>query len=590
MPPEGSTRAGILPGCPSLDRSRVAEVGFEPRSVNSRSTHLGHLAPNKRIKTFRSIRKWLKWLEREFTDRKVRGSNPTSATRLLLSRLGRHGSIPALVPPSCGMAARHRKGATTERLLFYYSFAQATVLKKRSKCRGRVQTTNLPVSKFAPQPVSHLKPPKAYPRFQYPPDWPLRGHTSFTMFVNSKYCARNAAGIDQPPFLFGSDDARYRVISQYETDSKTAQWLEREFACRKVRGSNLTSASRLGQPGSISAFVLPSGGMAARYHFMNELECLMTERESTSDCQFNSCSDGYSSELTVYLRNNQFYVCYNNDNNQQTLWNDVCAPQRMITISTRKNIELGLKKSFRCSTFSVRNCHATRRLHMDWDTARLPKPRQEKSSSNRGPSELELKYTQLLKMLSDEEASIRTRRSVVRNQPRQLRLLKIRRQPTTGFAFFGARIMKEITKRLGAVGATRLPGWGPRDPHCAWLETLQDMAANLCQWRFCCQILSRLPELSNKLRLYGSEASMLNTDVMLSMMMMMMTYKVTDNSSTAYYRFRPFSGALDRCSPQFPSTSCSNNLRAIEEKHPLLTTPASARDSTEVTVQSYVKT
>ncbi|KER32172.1 hypothetical protein T265_01783 [Opisthorchis viverrini] len=33
MPPEGSTRAGILPGCPSLDRgSRVAEVGFEPRT------------------------------------------------------------------------------------------------------------------------------------------------------------------------------------------------------------------------------------------------------------------------------------------------------------------------------------------------------------------------------------------------------------------------------------------------------------------------------------------------------------------------------------------------------------------------------
>ncbi|KAG5441639.1 Guanine nucleotide-binding protein subunit alpha-11 [Clonorchis sinensis] len=42
-PPEGSTRARILPGCPSLDRgSREAEVGFEPRtfrSVNSRSGH-----------------------------------------------------------------------------------------------------------------------------------------------------------------------------------------------------------------------------------------------------------------------------------------------------------------------------------------------------------------------------------------------------------------------------------------------------------------------------------------------------------------------------------------------------------------------
>ncbi|KER27850.1 hypothetical protein T265_05204 [Opisthorchis viverrini] len=48
IPPEGNTRAGILPGYPSLyRRSRETEVGFEPRnfrSVNSRSNHLGHLA------------------------------------------------------------------------------------------------------------------------------------------------------------------------------------------------------------------------------------------------------------------------------------------------------------------------------------------------------------------------------------------------------------------------------------------------------------------------------------------------------------------------------------------------------------------
>ncbi|KER25991.1 hypothetical protein T265_06683 [Opisthorchis viverrini] len=48
MPPEGSTRAGILPGCPSLDRgNRDAEIRFKPRifrPVNSRSNHLGHLA------------------------------------------------------------------------------------------------------------------------------------------------------------------------------------------------------------------------------------------------------------------------------------------------------------------------------------------------------------------------------------------------------------------------------------------------------------------------------------------------------------------------------------------------------------------
>ncbi|KER29993.1 hypothetical protein T265_03475 [Opisthorchis viverrini] len=87
---EGGTRTEILPGYPSLDRgSREAEVGFEPR-------------------TFRR-------LEREFADRKVRGSNEPSATRLPLSRLGQPDSIPALVLPSGGMAARHRKGATAER-------------------------------------------------------------------------------------------------------------------------------------------------------------------------------------------------------------------------------------------------------------------------------------------------------------------------------------------------------------------------------------------------------------------------------------------------------------------------------------------
>ncbi|KAG5442242.1 hypothetical protein CSKR_100174, partial [Clonorchis sinensis] len=44
----------------------------------------------------------------------VRGSNPTSASRLSLSRLEQPGSIPALVLPSGGMAARHRKGATAD--------------------------------------------------------------------------------------------------------------------------------------------------------------------------------------------------------------------------------------------------------------------------------------------------------------------------------------------------------------------------------------------------------------------------------------------------------------------------------------------
>ncbi|KER28124.1 hypothetical protein T265_04962 [Opisthorchis viverrini] len=56
--------------------------------------------------------------QREFTDR---GPNLTSASQLPLSRLGRPGSIPALVLPSSSMAARHRKGVTAERFLLHWS-------------------------------------------------------------------------------------------------------------------------------------------------------------------------------------------------------------------------------------------------------------------------------------------------------------------------------------------------------------------------------------------------------------------------------------------------------------------------------------
>ncbi|KAG5451107.1 hypothetical protein CSKR_106651 [Clonorchis sinensis] len=61
--------------------------------------------------------RWLKRLEREFTDRKVLGSNPTSASRLPLSRFEMPGSIPVLALPSGGMAARQRKGDTAEKYI-----------------------------------------------------------------------------------------------------------------------------------------------------------------------------------------------------------------------------------------------------------------------------------------------------------------------------------------------------------------------------------------------------------------------------------------------------------------------------------------
>ena len=51
------------------------------------------------------------------------------------------------------------------------------------------------------------------------------------------------------------------------------------------------------------------------------------------------------------------------------------------------------------------------------------------------------------------------------------------------------RQMRSATSRLGTVGSCRLPGWGPRSPPFAWLETLRDMAFDRSQWRTCCKHL-----------------------------------------------------------------------------------------------------
>ncbi|KER28674.1 hypothetical protein T265_04545 [Opisthorchis viverrini] len=68
------------------------------------------------------------------------------------------------------------------------------------------------------------------------------------------------------------------------------------------------------------------------------------------------------------------------------------------------------------------------------------------------------------------------------------------------------RSMKEITKRLGAVGATRLPGWGP--PECAARRPPHDSVGTIF-------------EISQYIFIKET------------------THKVAENSSTAQDRFRP---------------------------------------------------
>ena len=57
-----------------------------------------------------------------------------------------------------------------------------------------------------------------------------------------------------------------------------------------------------------------------------------------------------------------------------------------------------------------------------------------------------------------------------------------------GQAMTWRRSMKKLTSSLASVGSVRLPGWGPRDDDCRWLETLSVMAQNRNQWRECCLV------------------------------------------------------------------------------------------------------
>ncbi|KAG5442314.1 Tubulin-specific chaperone C [Clonorchis sinensis] len=140
-------------------------VRIQLRYLDFQCLGLGNLAVSHRSCFFRvawqlgagGVRlgvRWLKWLEREFTDRKVRGSNPTrSASRLPLSRLGQPGSSPALVLPLGGMAARHRKGVTAEQ----YRRLQLTTSCADPPSRMRwPEFTDRKVSKLKPAFASQL--------------------------------------------------------------------------------------------------------------------------------------------------------------------------------------------------------------------------------------------------------------------------------------------------------------------------------------------------------------------------------------------------------------------------------------------------
>ncbi|KAG5453182.1 hypothetical protein CSKR_112744, partial [Clonorchis sinensis] len=241
MPSEGSTRTGILPGCPSLDRrGREAEVGFEPR-------------------TFRRP----KWLEREFTDRKVRGSNPTSASRLPLSRLGQPGSIPALVLPSGGMAARHRKGATVERF-FLLSFEWLCETETEQNFVSAKMLPNLShyADTIVAAAVTGYQETRKFQRLLWKHDVPRRFSPQGIIFnfgcgvhLHSESVLSSPISVlsknhspcrcSQLVHYVRSGFTGKKFVKIFDAPSSLQLQTAREFTDRKVRGSHPTSASRL---------------------------------------------------------------------------------------------------------------------------------------------------------------------------------------------------------------------------------------------------------------------------------------------------------------------------------------------------------
>ncbi|KAG5454207.1 hypothetical protein CSKR_111136 [Clonorchis sinensis] len=171
-------------------------------------------------------------VEREFTDRKVRGSNPTSSSRLPLSRLGQPGSIPALVLPLSGTAVRHRKGAIAERFFRILAIDQVAG-DLFAELRNRPEDVSLTYYCNS----SRLKPMISQE------SGPETGFEGSEKALESSTINVRACLTEDPLF-----DSNLGIS---------------------------VAPPRLGQPGSISTLVLPSGGIAAGHQkYVTHFRCL----------------------------------------------------------------------------------------------------------------------------------------------------------------------------------------------------------------------------------------------------------------------------------------------------------------------------
>ncbi|KER30003.1 hypothetical protein T265_03483 [Opisthorchis viverrini] len=166
-----------------------------------------------------------KGFERELTDRKVRCSNPTSSSRLPLSRLRQPGSIQALVLPSCGIFAGPHVFEKHTHLQIDLVFTRDST---ESLVYDTLQLKVLHISRFMIQKLlTRLLKTLRQPKTSFAP---------LGAYQEERWLKGYSAGL-----LIGRSVVRI-------------QPLHLDFSCPGLQ-----------QPGSTPSLVLPSGGMAARH-------------------------------------------------------------------------------------------------------------------------------------------------------------------------------------------------------------------------------------------------------------------------------------------------------------------------------------
>ncbi|KAG5452098.1 hypothetical protein CSKR_107924 [Clonorchis sinensis] len=139
----------------------------------------------------------------------------------------------------------------------------------------------------------------------------------------------------------------------------------------RTRPLPLDFTSRLEQPGSIPALVLPSGGMAVRHR-----KGATAERNVMRPPHIPVATIFETSRYT-YIRNAlliRLLKIFRQPTTGFALFG--AYPHKP---SQYKNRSVILREAFGCSTLSVPRCHAIHRKLEGWDTAKLLRPRQGQS-------------------------------------------------------------------------------------------------------------------------------------------------------------------------------------------------------------------